>query len=147
MLLRHKKNLPGIEFWIEPGRYLVANAGVLLSRVTQIKWKGETTYIGLDTGMNSLIRPALYGAWHPIVNLSRVNEEPSQMATVVGPLCETGDVLGRDRHLPRSREGDVMLIANTGAYGRAMASHYNLRKPAKELYIGKPRARQKSENE
>ncbi len=144
MLLRHKKNLPGIEFWIEPGRYLVANAGVLLSRVTQIKWKGETTYVGLDTGMNSLIRPALYGAWHPIVNLSRINEEPSQMATVVGPLCETGDVLGRDRYLPRSREGDVMLIANTGAYGRAMASHYNLRKPAKELYIGKPRVRQQT---
>ncbi len=137
MLLRHKKNMPEVELWIEPGRYLVANAGVLLGRVTQIKWKGETTYVGLDTGMNSLIRPALYGAWHPIVNLTRYHEEPSQMATIVGPLCETGDILGRDRHLPRCRENDIMLIANTGAYGRAMSSHYNLRAPAKELFLGK----------
>ncbi len=139
LLMRHKKKLPGVEIWIEPGRYLVANAGVLLSRVTQIKWKGETTYIGLETGMNSLIRPALYGAWHPIVNLTRAHESPALMATIVGPLCETGDVLGRDRHLPNSREGDVMLIANTGAYGRAMASQYNLRQPAKELYLGQAR--------
>ncbi len=142
MLLRHKEKMPGVEIWIEPGRYLVANAGVLLSRVTQIKWKGQTTYVGLDTGMNSLIRPALYGAWHPIANLTRYFDEPEQMATVVGPLCETGDILGRDRHLPRCREGDVMLIANTGAYGRAMASHYNLRKPARELFLNTPRPKQ-----
>ena len=106
-----------------------------LARVTQLKSKGEQNYLGVATGMNSLIRPALYGAYHRIVNLSRLNEKPSVRYTVVGPICESGDVLGESRMLPPAREGDVMLVANAGAYGRAMASHYNRRDPAEELVI------------
>jgi diaminopimelate decarboxylase/aspartate kinase len=123
------------ELWIEPGRYVVADAGVLLARVTQTKGKGAKRYVGVATGMNSLIRPALYGAWHEIVNLTRLDEPADQTCTVVGPICESGDELGSDRRLPRCEEGDVLLIANAGAYGRVMASNYNLRPPAVELVL------------
>ena len=116
-------------------RFLVAEAGVLLARVTQVKRKGIIAYVGVDAGMNSLIRPALYGAWHGIWNLSRLGEPAAMTATVVGPICESGDTLGADRRLPETRPGDVLLIATAGAYGRAMSSHYNLRPPAAELVL------------
>jgi diaminopimelate decarboxylase/aspartate kinase len=124
-----------IELWLEPGRYLAAECGVLLSRVTQLKSKGQFHYLGINTGMNSLIRPALYGAYHDIVNLSRLGQEATQHYRVVGPICESGDVLGEGRFLPLCEEGDLMLIANTGAYGRVMSSHYNRRRPAEELIL------------
>ncbi len=127
---------PGLELWLEPGRYLVAAAGVLLARVTQLKGKGTVQYLGVATGMNSLLRPALYGSYHEIVNLTRLDEPSELLCTVVGPICESGDVLGHDRLLPRSAEGDILLIANTGAYGHVMSSHYNLRAPAEELLFG-----------
>jgi bifunctional diaminopimelate decarboxylase / aspartate kinase len=123
------------EIWLEPGRFVVAPAGVLVALVTQTKGKGDVQYLGISTGMNSLIRPALYGAYHEIVNLSRLSETASEIVTVVGPNCETGDRLGSDRLLPPAREGDVMLIANVGAYGFVMSSHYNLRDPAVEVLI------------
>jgi diaminopimelate decarboxylase/aspartate kinase len=134
-LRRFKAANPRFEIWLEPGRFLVATAGVLLARVTQIKRKGEMTYVGLETGMNSLIRPALYGAYHPIFNLSRLGEPSTWTAQVVGPICETGDILGRSRRLPPCAEGDVVLIANAGAYGRVMSSRYNLRQPAGEALL------------
>ena len=124
-----------VKVWLEPGRFLVAQAGVLIARVTQVKGKGDMRYVGIATGMNSLIRPALYGAWHEIVNLTRLDEPGDQVYNVVGPICETGDVLGLDRLLPECREGDLLLISNTGAYGAAMASKYNLREPAEEVAI------------
>jgi diaminopimelate decarboxylase/aspartate kinase len=126
---------PGTEIWLEPGRFLVAEAGVLLAQVTQVKGKGQVRYVGISTGMNSLIRPALYGAYHEIANLTRWGEPPAEVATVVGPICETGDSLGADRLLPACREGDVILIANAGAYGAVMSSRYNLREPAPELAL------------
>ena len=126
---------PGIAVWLEPGRYLVAAAGVLLARVTQTKSKGDVHYVGIATGMNSLIRPALYGAWHEIVNLTRLDEPATHSVHVVGPICESADFLGHDRLLPPTQEGDVLLIANTGAYGHAMSSRYNLREPAPELML------------
>ncbi len=126
---------PRLELWMEPGRFFVAAAGVLLARVTQTKGKGEKRYVGVATGMNSLIRPALYGAYHEIVNLTRLDEPAIQTCTVVGPICESGDELGRDRRLPRCEEGDVLLVADAGAYGHAMASNYNLRTPAPELVM------------
>jgi len=126
---------PQYALWIEPGRFLVARAGVLLTHVTQLKGKGDMRYLGVATGMNSLIRPALYGAYHEIVNLSRLDETPSETVTVVGPICETGDRLGTDRLLPPSREGDVILIGNAGAYGYAMSSFYNRRPVAPEFVI------------
>lgn len=123
------------ELWIEPGRYCVAEAGVLLARVTQIKRKGDHAYIGIETGMNSLIRPSLYGAFHQIVNLSRYDEPMAWTADIVGPICESGDVLGYSRRLPVTKEGDVLMIATAGAYGFAMGSRYNLRSPAREIII------------
>jgi diaminopimelate decarboxylase/aspartate kinase len=135
-LLKLKRDLVRpVDIWLEPGRYLVSEAGVLLARVNQTKGKGEVRYVGIATGMNSLIRPALYGAWHEIVNLSRLDSPGEHVYNVVGPICETGDILGLDRLLPECREGDVLLIANTGAYGAAMASRYNLREPAEELIL------------
>ncbi len=130
-----KQANPSLELWIEPGRYLVAQAGVLLARVTQLKRKGARAYVGIDAGMNSLIRPALYGAFHEIVNLTRYEQPGAITADIVGPICETGDVLGYGRRLPETVEGDVLLIATAGAYGYAMGSHYNLREPALELML------------
>ncbi|NJN63729.1 MAG: bifunctional aspartate kinase/diaminopimelate decarboxylase, partial [Acidobacteria bacterium] len=121
---------------LEPGRFLVAEAGVLAAPVTLVRRKGETRFAGIATGMNSLIRPMLYGAWHPIVNLTRVDEAPVGTWHIVGPICETGDILGRDRLLPETRVGDVLLIDNAGAYGAVMSSRYNLREPAQELVFG-----------
>src|SRR5690242_3351431 len=126
---------PQYQLWMEPGRYLVADAGVLLTRVTQLKDKGGFRYLGVDTGMNSLIRPALSDAWHQIVNLSRLGEPATARYQVVGPICESGDVLGTDRRLQEAAEGDVILIAQAGAYGKVMSSHYNLRDEADEVVI------------
>lgn len=127
---------PELELWMEPGRFVVAESGVLLARVNQTKGKGEVRYAGLATGMNSLIRPALYGAYHEIVNLTRMGEPATELTQVVGPICETGDRLGVDRLLPPTREGDVLLLATAGAYGQVMASRYNLREPAVEVVLG-----------
>jgi diaminopimelate decarboxylase/aspartate kinase len=126
---------PDCELWLEPGRYLVSEAGVLIAQVTQTKGKGEVRYVGVSTGMNSLIRPALYGAYHEIVNLSRWGAQAKHVVNIVGPICETGDRLGNDRLLPLCEEGDVLLVANAGAYGRVMSSFYNLREPAIEIAI------------
>lgn len=123
------------EIWLEPGRFLISEAGVLLARVTQLKGKGNLQYVGVATGMNSLIRPALYGAHHRIVNLSRLDSPADTTCNVVGPICETGDILGHERRLPMPAEGDTLLIANAGAYGRVMASQYNLRQPATETIL------------
>ena len=130
-----KRACGGRQIWLEPGRYIVAEAGVLLARVTQTKGKGELKYVGVNTGMNTLIRPALYGAYHEIVNLTRWGQSPQEIVTVVGPICETGDRLGSDRLMPEAEEGDVLLVANAGAYGAVMSSHYNLRDPAEEILI------------
>ena len=129
------RDFPHIEFWMEPGRYLVAKAGVLVAQVTQLKGKGDVHYVGVATGMNSLIRPALYGAHHDIRNLTRLDEPMSHRVNIVGPICESADQLGADRWLPDTREGDVILIANCGAYGYAMSSNYNRRPPAREFMI------------
>jgi diaminopimelate decarboxylase/aspartate kinase len=130
-----QKQHPKLSFWLEPGRYLVAQAGVLIAQVTQTKGKGAVQYVGVATGMNSLIRPALYGAHHEIVNLTRLSENATELVNIVGPICESGDQLGNDRLLPPSQQGDVLLIANAGAYGYAMSSRYNLREPAQEFVI------------
>jgi len=129
-----KSACPQFALWLEPGRFLVARAGVLLATVTQTKRKGKMQYAGVNTGMNALIRPALYGAYHEIVNLTRLGEPSAEPVSIVGPICETGDRLGMDRSLPECHQGDVLLIANAGAYGRSMASHYNRRPPPEETF-------------
>lgn len=130
-----RATLGNLELWLEPGRFFVARAGVLLTRVTQLKRKGDRAFVGVDTGMNSLIRPALYGAWHEILNLTRLDDATALVADVVGPICESGDVLGAGRALPVTHEGDVLLVAHAGAYGHAMSSRYNLREPAEEVVL------------
>jgi bifunctional diaminopimelate decarboxylase / aspartate kinase len=125
---------PRFALVVEPGRYLVAESGVLLLRATQVVEKDGVRRVGCDAGMNALARPAMYEAFHGIHNLSRAGDADLAAFDVVGPICESGDVLGRGRLLPRATaEGDVLLIADAGAYGMAMASTYNLRAlPAEE---------------
>ena len=132
-----------IKLCLEPGRFLTANAGVLLARVTQIKNKNFKLFVGLETGMNSLIRPTLYNSHHEIVNLSKIHNPESDetaestiIADIVGPICESGDVFGKDRAIAAdTREGDVVCICTTGSYGYSMSSNYNNRAPAKEVFI------------
>jgi len=135
VLAQVRASYPQFSVWMEPGRYLVADAGVLLARVNQDKGKGTVRYLGVDTGMNSLIRPALYDAWHDIANLTRLEEPATAMYQIVGPICESGDILGEDRRLPESAEGDVILVAQAGAYGAVMSSRYNLRDDADEVVL------------
>lgn len=134
-LATFKQANPGLELWMEPGRYMVARSGVLLARVTQVKRKGSARYVGIQTGMNSLLRPALYGAYHEIVNLTKLDGALEITADVVGPICETGDVLGYGRRLPVTEEGDVILIATAGAYGHVMSNRYNMRDAAAETVL------------
>ncbi len=123
-----KSAYPGFALAIEPGRYLVAEAGVLLVHATQVVDKDGVRRVGVDGGMNALLRPALYESFHDIHNLSRLDAPDTIAFDVVGPICESGDVLGRQRPLPPdTREGDVLLVADAGAYGMAMANTYNLR--------------------
>ena len=132
---RVKQAHPHLSFWLEPGRYLVAQAGVLLARVTQLKSKGDTTYIGVATGMNSLIRPALYGAYHEIVNLTRVDDPATVQATSSVRSARAAISWDMTACCRRAASGDVLLVANAGAYGHAMSSRYTLREPAEELCI------------
>jgi diaminopimelate decarboxylase/aspartate kinase len=134
-LIRVKELYPQYQFLMEPGRFFVAQAGVLVSQVTQIKRKGDINYLGINTGMNSLIRPALYGSYHHILNLTKLDSPHTLNANVVGPICETGDILGISRPFPKTQEGDIILIDCAGAYGRVMSSEYNKRLPAKEIFL------------
>ncbi|MEP6908485.1 MAG: bifunctional aspartate kinase/diaminopimelate decarboxylase, partial [Pseudoxanthomonas sp.] len=128
-----KEAYPGYRLAIEPGRYLVAESGVLLASVTQVVEKDGITRVGLDAGMNALIRPALYDAWHDIVNLGRLDEEAASAFDIVGPICESSDIFGKHRKLPAATsEGDVIVLADAGAYGFSMANTYNLRVLPKE---------------
>ncbi len=132
-LKEFKDTYPQYELWIEPGRYIAAECGVLIAQVTQYKKKGNHFYVGLNAGMHSLIRPSLYGAYHHIENLSR--DENYKLMDVVGPTCESGDTLGHHRLLPQPKEGDIFLIACAGAYGKVMSSTYNLRGPIEEIWL------------
>ncbi len=119
---------PAFKIAIEPGRYLVAESGVLLTHATQVVDKDGVRRVGLDAGMHTLIRPALYDAWHGIANLSRLGDGDERLFDVVGPICESSDIFGKERDLPRATApGDVMVVADAGAYGYSMASTYNLR--------------------
>jgi bifunctional diaminopimelate decarboxylase / aspartate kinase len=130
-----KAAFPDFRLAVEPGRYLVAEAGVLLLRATQVIEKDGVRRVGLDGGMNALIRPAMYDAYHGIHNLSCLDDADTTAFDVVGPICESSDVFGRARMLPAATaEGDIVLVADTGAYGMAMANTYNLRAlPAEEI--------------
>jgi len=116
------------ELVVEPGRYLVADAGVLLTEVNTVKSTDDATLAGVDAGMTTLLRPALYGAHHEVQSLAAdAAERDEDLVSVVGPICESTDVLAEDRRLPRPERSDLLAVGNAGAYGIEMASQYNSR--------------------
>ncbi|MEM2093226.1 MAG: diaminopimelate decarboxylase [Candidatus Bathyarchaeia archaeon] len=122
------------ELWLEPGRYLVAESTILLTRVNMVKETPYRKFAGVDAGFNILIRPAMYGSYHHIVVANKLNAEPAEKYDVVGPICESGDFLGRERLLPQIAEGDLLAVLTAGAYGYSMSSQYNSRpRPAEVL--------------
>jgi diaminopimelate decarboxylase len=126
----------GVRLLLEPGRYLVAEAGSLLCRVIAVKEAPERTFVIVDAAMNDLLRPALYGAFHPIELLLEPGEvRPDCTADLVGPVCESGDFLAKERTLPRPRAGDLVRIGVVGAYGTSMSSQYNSRPRAAEVML------------
>ena len=125
-----------VELVFEPGRYLVAEAGVLISRVLYVKEGGERACVVVDAGMNNLLRPALYDAYHPILPVAEPPAgAPCAQVDVVGPICESTDVFARARELPPVRAGDLVAFAGAGAYGAVMASDYNSRPRAAEVMV------------
>jgi diaminopimelate decarboxylase len=125
---------------IEPGRFIVSDSTVLLGRVHHIKNSGKRTYVGTDIGMNTLLRPALYGAYHHIYVANRPLAKSDTTVTLTGQVCENTDVLAKDRILPRIELGDTIVVANAGAYGYSMSSQYNSRPRPAEVLVNDGRA-------
>ncbi len=123
-----------IKLVFEPGRVIVGNAGVMVTRVLYRKQTEKKTFIIVDAGMNDLIRPALYGAYHDILPLSKKGG-PTEKADVVGPICESSDFLAKDRELPYLSRGDLIAVMSAGAYGFTMASNYNSRPKPPEVLV------------
>ena len=129
-----KHNGQDIELRLEPGKFLVAESTCMLAKVTNIKKSGTTKFVGTDTGFNQIIRPSFYSAYHQIINLSHPNN-PLETVTVVGNICETGDILGQDMQIASPKENDILAILTTGAYCASMSSLYNLRPYAAEVLV------------
>jgi diaminopimelate decarboxylase len=125
---------------IEPGRFMVAQAGALLARVLYVKRNGKKTFVITDAAMNDLIRPALYQAWHEIVPVRR-RPGRARVVDVVGPVCESGDFFARDRKLARVEPGDLVALLDAGAYGMSQSSNYNTRPRAAEVLVKGKNAR------
>jgi diaminopimelate decarboxylase len=137
-LLKTLRPIEGLQLLFEPGRFIVAQAGALVTRVLYIKKNGEKTFAVTDAAMNDLIRPALYQAHHDIVPVVRRKGARKKTVDVVGPVCETGDFFARDRELPELKPGDLVAILDAGAYGLSLSSNYNSRpRPAEVLVEGK----------
>ncbi len=122
------------ELWVEPGRFLVADSTVLLTRVNSTK-TAHKRFANVDAGFNLLIRPALYDAYHEVIVANRAGAMETQAYTVTGPICETGDILAHDRNLPPRSAGDIIAVLDTGAYGFAMSSQYNSRPRCPEVLV------------
>jgi diaminopimelate decarboxylase len=129
----------GLKILLEPGRFLVGNAGVLVTRVEYVKRTGRKNFVIVDAAMNDLIRPAFYDAYHEIVPLRRQGGA-TVASDVVGPICESGDYFCKDRPLPKVREGDYLALLSAGAYGAVMGSNYNSRALAAEAMVRGRRA-------
>jgi diaminopimelate decarboxylase len=137
--------LPGLRArgWrpvVEPGRYLIGDAGALITSVLGEKQQGATDFVLVDAAMNDLMRPALYQAEHPIVPVAAGGGD-THLVDVVGPVCETGDFLGKRRQLPSSKRGDLLAVLGAGAYGASMASNYNTRRRPAEVLVEGAHAR------
>ena len=127
----------GLRILLEPGRFLIGNAGVLLMRVRYVKKSGAKKFAIVDAGMNDLIRPALYQSYHEIVPVVAISSRTSktEKIDIVGPVCESGDFFALDREIPEVREGDLLAIMSAGAYGFTMASNYNSRPLPAEVLV------------
>jgi diaminopimelate decarboxylase len=126
---------PG-EVFLEPGRVLVGNAGVLLTRVLYVKRSGRKTFVVVDAAMNDLVRPSYYGAHHEIELAGAPRPDAREIvADVVGPICESSDFLAKKRRMPEPRPGDLLVVRSAGAYGFAMSSNYNTRPRAAEVLV------------
>ena len=125
---------------VEPGRYLVADASILLTTVNTLKATSSKKFVGVDAGFNTLVRPTMYGSYHPILVANKIGAAEKETYDVVGPICESGDALAKDRALPVVEEGDLLAVLNVGAYGFSMSSQYNARPRAAEVMIrhGRP---------
>jgi len=122
---------------MEPGRFIVGNAGILVTKTIYLKDNGVKKFLIVDAGMSDLIRPSLYGSYHEIIPVVQTNA-PKVVVDVVGPICESGDFLGKERLLPVMEKGELLAVLSAGAYGYVMASNYNVRsKPAEVLVKGK----------
>lgn len=125
---------------LEPGRYIVCDTTVLLTRVVDIKDAGTKKYVGCDAGFNTLIRPAMYDSYHHVALANRMGKACTDKYDVVGPICESGDYLAHNRVLPDPQEGDVVAIYNAGAYGFSMSSNYNSRPLCREVLVNDGKA-------
>lgn len=128
----------GLRIILEPGRFISGNAGVLLTKVEYIKETPARRFAIVDAGMGDLIRPSLYDAYHeilPVVKRATRDARHTTVFDVVGPICESGDFLGKDRHLPRLQQGDLLAVMSAGAYGFTMASNYNSRPLPAEVMV------------
>ncbi|MFA5287702.1 MAG: diaminopimelate decarboxylase [Candidatus Omnitrophota bacterium] len=125
----------GLKIIMEPGRFIVGNAGVLVAKVLYIKNTPKKKFIIVDAGMNDLIRPALYEAYHTILPLNKIKGK--EMADMVGPICESGDFIAKGRSLPKVKEGEYLAVMGGGAYGFSMSSNYNSRRRAEEVMVSK----------
>jgi diaminopimelate decarboxylase len=124
----------GCRLIIEPGRSLVGNAGVIVTKVLYIKQNNEKTFVIVDTGMNDLTRPVLYSSYHVVLPVKEEVRE-SRTVEVVGPICESGDFIAKNRALPMPEEGEYLTIMSAGAYGKSMSSNYNSRPRAAEILV------------
>lgn len=122
-------------FCIEPGRYIVGDAAILLTFVNTIKPTKFKNFVGVDAGFNILIRPVMYGSYHHIIVANKMNLRNEGKYDIVGPICESGDILAKNRELPKIEEGDLIAILDAGAYGYSMSSQYNSRLRAAEVLV------------
>jgi diaminopimelate decarboxylase len=122
-------------FCVEPGRYLVCDASILLTAVNTVKVTPFKRFVGVDAGFNTLLRPTMYGSYHQVLVANRIGASDEVTYDIVGPICESGDVLAKDRRLPKIQEGDLLAILNAGAYGYVMSSQYNSRPRAAEVLV------------
>lgn len=128
------------ELWVEPGRYIVGDSTILLTRVNSVK-RTARNFANVDAGFNLLVRPAMYDAYHEVIAAGKAALPPEERYTIAGPICESGDILARDRELPRLQAGDLLALLDTGAYGFAMSSQYNARPRCGEVLLSGGRSR------
>jgi diaminopimelate decarboxylase len=119
---------------VEPGRYLVADSSVLLTRVNSVKF-AHKKFVNVDAGFNLLIRPTMYDSYHEVIVANKAASPATETYSIAGPICETGDILAAGRLLPTVEAGDIIAVLDTGAYGFAMASQYNCRPRCAEVLV------------